>query len=106
MLEHIVFHTIEAERACRVEAKRLQIARHHLHRSNAAGFHRRHETLAAWKRILGSGAPETEPGRIGKVLYAGGARRRDIEDPGTRRRKLQAQPGETLLGGFDPPARF
>ena len=60
MFEHVVFDAVEAERPCRVEAERLQIARHHLHRRHPAGLHRRDETLAAREGIFRSLPPEPE----------------------------------------------
>ena len=99
VLDDLVFDALEGERAGGVEAERLQIASQHLHRGDAAAFHRRHEFGARRERKV-TGAPKPEPRGIGEVLHRRGAGRRDVEDARIMQRVLQAQPGLALLRRF------
>jgi len=104
VFQHVIFHAIEAEGTGRVEPERLEIARDHLHGSNAARLHGRDETLATWEGVFGALSPETETRGIGEVVHARGTRGRDVEDAGTGCCQLQPQARKALLGGLDPPA--
>ena len=95
MLDDLVFDALERQGARGVKPERLQITSQHLHRGDAAAFHRRHEIGAGRKRKV-TGAPEPEPRRIGKVLNRRGAGRRDVEDARVIQGVLQAQACLTL----------
>ena len=64
MLDDLVFDALERQGARGVKPERLQITGQHLHRGDAAAFHRRHEIGAGRERKV-TGAPEPEPSGIG-----------------------------------------
>ena len=99
VLDDLVFDPLEGERAGGVETERLQVAGQHLHRGDAAPFHRRHEFGPRRKRKI-TGAPEAKPRCIGEVLHGRGARGRDVEDARVIQRMLKAEPGLALLRRF------
>src|SRR3546814_11608476 len=59
MLEKFIFDAVERERARRVEAERLQIARQHLHGRDSAILDRRDKFAARREGKVGA-APEAE----------------------------------------------
>ena len=83
------------QRAGLVEAERLEIARDHFHRGDAARFHRRHEIGPVFEGGP-SASPEAEALGVGEAGDRGGARGRDIQDAGIRQCVLQAQSGAAL----------
>jgi hypothetical protein len=95
VVEALVFDAVVAEAAGGVAAKRLHVARHQLHRRQAAVLDFADELVAALER--GAVAPEPEPLGIGEVLDLGGAGRRQVDDPGVGEPRLQLQPGKRLL---------
>ena len=98
VLDQLIFDALIGERPRGIEAERLQVARQHLHRRDAAGLDRLDELGARGEgEILA--APQAEPLGIGEIVDRGRAGRRDIEDAGIRQRVLQAQPGAALLRG-------
>ena len=96
VLDDLVLDALERQRARGIEAERLQIARQHLHRGDAAAFHRGDELGAGRERKI-TGAPEAEPGGIGEVLHRRRAGRRDVEDARIGQCVLQAQTRLALL---------
>lgn len=96
MFDQLVFDAVIGERAGRVEAKRPQIAREHFHRRDAAIVHCLDEFGAIGEgEILA--APQAEPLGIGEIVDGGRTRRRDVDDPGVRKRVLEPQPRTSLL---------
>ena len=83
MFDQLVFDAFIGERAGRIEAERLQIARQHLHRRDAAVLDRLDELGAGGKRKV-LAAPETKPLGIGEVMNRGGAGGRDVDHAGVR----------------------
>ena len=90
VLDKLVFDAVVGERAGRIEAERLQIARQHFHRGDAAGLDRLDELRPRGERKV-LAAPQAEPLRIGEIVNRGGAGRRHIDDARIRQRVLQAQ---------------
>jgi hypothetical protein len=100
MLDQLVFHAVEGQRAGGVEAERAQVAGQHLHRRDAAGLDRLDELGARGEgEVLA--APEPEPLRIGEIVDGGRAGGGDVNDAGVRKRMLEAQAGAALLRGGD-----
>src|SRR3546814_5331352 len=66
MLEKFIFDAVERERARRVEAERLQIARQHLHGRDSAILDRRDKFAARREGKVGA-APEAEALCISEV---------------------------------------
>ena len=98
VLEQLVFDAVKGERAGGVEAERLEVARQHLHRRDAAGLDRLDELGAGGEREIFA-APEAEPLGIGEIVDRRGAGRRDIDDARVRQGMLQAQARPALLRG-------
>ena len=98
MLDQLVFDALVGERARRIETERLEIARQHLHRRDAAGLDRLDELGAGGEREI-LAAPEAEPLGVGEIVDRGGAGRRDIDDAGVRQGMLEAQARAALLRG-------
>ena len=69
VLDHLVGDAVIAERPRGIEAERLEIAREHFHRRDAAGFDRLDEFRARGEGEIRA-APEAEPLGIGEVLDA------------------------------------
>ena len=98
VLDQLIFDALVAERAGRIEAERLHVARQDLHGRDAAGLDRLDELGPRGEgEILA--APEAEPLGIGEIVDGGGAGRRDIDDARVRQRVLKAKPGTALLRG-------
>ena len=90
VLDQLVLDAVVGERAGRIEAERLEIARQHFHGGDAAGLDRRDELGARGEgKVLA--APEAEALGIGEIVDRGGAGRRDIDDAGVGQGVLQAQ---------------
>ena len=87
-----------------VEAQGLQVPGDHLHGGDAARLHRRHEVPPPLEGRLAC-APETQPYRVGESGHGGGARGRDVEDPGAWERVLEPETRPSLGGGFHLAAR-
>ena len=104
MLQDIDLDAVIAERAGLVEAERLEIARNHLHRRHAAGFHGDYKVRALFEGGL-SASPEAEALGISKAGNGSGPGRRDIHDPGIGQCMLEPQSGAALLRGRDLSAR-
>ena len=100
MFEGLDLDPVIGERPGLVEAEGLQVARNHLHRRDAAGFHRGDELDPGLERRL-AGGPEPEPAGIGEAGDGGGAGRRDIGDARVGQRVLEPEPGAALLGRLD-----
>src|SRR3546814_17221106 len=73
-----------------LETERLEVARNHLHRRDAARLHGGDEVGARSEGEV-AGAPEAKPGGIGEVAHRGGAGRGDVDDAGVGQRILQPQ---------------
>src|SRR3546814_18650177 len=78
MLEKFIFDAVERERARRVEAERLQIARQHLHGRDSAILDRRDKFAARREGKVGA-APEAEALCISEVLDGRRAGRGNID---------------------------
>ena len=90
VLDQFVFDALVAERARRIEAEGLEVARQHFHRRDAAGLDGFDELGPRGEgKILA--APEAEALGIGEIVNGGGAGRRDIDDARIRQRVLEAQ---------------
>jgi hypothetical protein len=100
VLDQLVFHAVEGERAGGVEAERAQVARQHLHRRDTAGFDRFDKFGPGREREI-LAAPEAETLSISEIVDGGGAGRRDVGDAGVRERVLETKPGAALLRGGD-----
>ena len=98
MLDQLVFDAFVGERAGRVEAERLEIARQHLHRRDAAILDRLDELGAGGEREV-LAAPETEALGIGEVVDRGGAGGGDVDHAGVRQGMLEPQARASLLRG-------
>lgn len=98
VLERLIFDAGEAQRPGSVKAHGLQVARDDLHRGNAPFVHRRHEGVPVGKGSARS--PETETRSVAEIGGVGGAGRGQIEDAGTRKRVLEADAGQPLLGSL------
>src|SRR3546814_19180069 len=96
MLEKFIFDAVERERARRVEAERLQIARQHLHGRDSAILDRRDKFAARREGKVGA-APEAEALCISEVLDGRRAGRGHIDDAGIWERVLTPTPGTSLL---------
>src|SRR5882724_2885421 len=96
VFEQFVFDALIGERAGRVEAERLEIARQHLHCGDAALLDRLDKFGTRGKREV-LAAPETEALGISEIVYRGGARRRDIDHAGIRQGMLEPKPRASLL---------
>src|SRR3546814_10820919 len=81
-----------------LETERLEVARNHLHRRDAARLHGGDEVGARSEGEV-AGAPEAKPGGIGEVAHRGGAGRGDVDDAGVGQRILQPQACPPLLRG-------
>ena len=105
VLDQLVLDALVGQRAGGVEAERLEIARQHLHRRDAAGLDRLDELGARGEREI-LAAPQAEPLGIGEIVDGGGAGRRDVDDARVGQRVLQPQAGAALLrGGLTRRAR-
>ena len=98
VLHQIILDGLIAERACRIEAERAQIARQHLHGRDAAGLDRLDKLGAGGEREV-LATPKAKPLRIGEIVNRSGAGRRNVHDARVRQRVLQAQTGAPLLRG-------
>ena len=98
VLDQLVFDALVGERAGRIEAERLEIARQHLHRRDAALLDRLDELGAGGEREIVA-APQAEPLGIGEIVHGGGAGRRDVDDAGIRQGVLEPQARAALLRG-------
>ena len=96
VLDELVFDALVGERARGIEAERLEVARQHLHRRDAAGLDRLDELGAGGEREV-LAAPQAEPLGIGEIVDRGGAGRRDVDDAGIRQRVLEPQARAALL---------
>ena len=96
MLDQFIFDAFVGQRAGRIEAERLQIARQHFHRRDAARFDCLDELAARRERKV-LAAPQPEALGVGEIMNRGGAGRRDIDDARVRQRMLQPKPGAALL---------
>ncbi len=93
--QDLIFDAGEAERPRGVEAERLQVAGHQLHRRDAALADARNELLTVAKGRFR--APEPEPHGISEVVDVGRARGRGIEDAGAGQVVLEQHAGNALL---------
>ena len=98
VLDKLVFDALVGQRARRVEAERLEIARQHLHGRDAALLDRLDELGPRGEREVVA-APEAEALGIGEIVHRGGAGRRDIDDAGIRQGVLEPQARAPLLRG-------
>ena len=98
MLDQLVFDALVGERAGGIETERLEVARQHLHRRDAAGLDRLDELGAGGEREI-LAAPQSEALGIGEIVDRGGAGRRDVDDARVRQGMLQAKPRAALLRG-------
>src|SRR3546814_13052797 len=81
-----------------LETERLEVARNHLHRRDAARLHGGDEVGARSEGEV-AGAPEAKPGGIGEVAHRGGAGRGDVDDAGVGQRILQPKACPPRLRG-------
>ena len=100
VFEGLDLDAVIGERPGLVEAEGLEVARDHLHRGDAAGFHGGDKFDAGLERRL-AGGPEPEPAGIGEAGDGGGAGGRDIGDARIGQRILKPQAGAALLGRLD-----
>ena len=100
VFEGLDLDSVIGERPGLVEAEGLEVASDHLHRGDAAGFHRSDEFDAGLERRL-AGGPEPEPAGIGEAGDGGGAGGGHIGDARVRQRVLEPEPGAALLGRLD-----
>ena len=98
VLDQLVFDALVGERARGIEAERLEVARQHLHRGDAAILDRLDELGAGGEREI-LAAPEAEPLGVGEIVDRGGAGRGDIDDAGVRQGVLEPQARAALLRG-------
>ena len=96
MFEHLVFHAVEGQRARRIKAERLQVARQHLHRRDPAVLDRRDELAARGEREI-LAAPQSEPLGVGEILHGGRAGGGNIDDASIGQRVLEPKSGAALL---------
>ena len=96
VFEDVDLDPVVGERAGLVEAERLQIARDHLHRGDAARLHGGDEVGAFLEWRL-AGGPDAEPAGIGQSRKRRCAGRGDIGDARIRQRVLETQAGAALL---------
>ena len=83
MLDQLILDAFVGQRARRIEAERLEVARQHLHGRDAAVLDRLDELGARGEREV-LATPQAEPLGIGEVVDRGGAGRRDVDDAGVR----------------------
>src|SRR3546814_14517143 len=100
MLEKFIFDAVERERARRVEAERLQIARQHLHGRDSAILDRRDKFAARRAGKVGA-APEAEALCISEVLDGRRAGRGLLADAGIWVRALKPHHGPYLPRRLD-----
>ena len=98
MLQHLDFDARRKRGRGTIESQRLQVARQHFHRRDAARLHGGDEILPRREGHVGP-APQAKPRRIGEIGNRRRARRRDIEDAGVGQGVLQPQAGASLLRG-------
>ena len=96
MLERLIFDPGEAECAGRVETHGLGVARHDLHRRDAALLHCRKESVSVPEG--GAWPPQAEPRGVAQIFRLGRSGRGDIDNPGARQRDLQPDAGKALFG--------
>ena len=96
MFDDLDLDALIRQRARDIEPERFQIARQHLHGGDAARLDGG-DKIGAVREGKIRAAPKPKALRIGKVLYAGGARRRDIDDRAPAESMLQSQSGPALL---------
>ena len=107
MLDQLVFDAFVGERARRVETERLEVARQHLHRRDAAVLDRLDELAARRERKV-LAAPEPEALGVGEIMDRGSAGRRDIDDARVRQgicSPIRRGPAATQLGRRARPFR-
>lgn len=88
MLKEVDLDAVIGERARRVEAERLEVARQHLHGGDAAFVHGRDELGTRRERKI-IAAPKSQALRVAEVLDGRGSRRRHIDDAGIGQGVLQ-----------------
>ena len=98
VLDQLVLDAFVGERAGRIEAERLEIARQHLHRRDAAVLDRLDEFGARGERKI-LAAPQAQPLGIGEIVDRRGAGRGDVDDAGVRQGVLKPQARAPLLRG-------
>ena len=98
VLDQLVFDALVGERARRVETERLEVARQHLHRRDAALLDRLDEFGAGGEREI-LAAPQSETLGVGEVVDRGGAGRGDVDHAGVRQGVLEPQARAALLRG-------
>jgi len=96
VLDQLILDAFVGQRPRRVETERLEVARQHLHRRDAARLDRLDELAACRERKV-LAAPEPEALGVSEVMNRGGAGRRDVDDARVRQSMLQPKPGATLL---------
>ena len=96
MLDQLILDAFVGQRPRRIETERLEVARQHLHRRDAARLDRLDELAARRERKV-LAAPQPEALGVGEVMNRGGAGRRDIDDARVRQGMLKAKPRAALL---------
>ena len=102
VFDQLVFDAFVGERTGRIEAERLEIARQHLHRGDAAVLDRLDELGACGERKI-LAAPQAQTLGIGEIVDRGGAGRGDINDAGVRQRVLEPRPARPCCDGAWSP---
>ena len=98
VLDQLVFDALVGERAGGIEAERLEVARQHLHRRDAAVLDRLDELGARREREI-LAAPEAEALGVGEIVDRGRAGRGDVDHAGVRQGVLEPQARAPLLRG-------
>ena len=98
VLQHLDLDPGVGQRARRIEAERLEIARQHLHGGDAASLHRRNKVLPRREGHVGR-APEPQARGVGEIGDGRRPGRRDIEDASVGQGVLQPQARPALLRG-------
>ena len=97
VLDQLVLDAFVGQRARRIEAERLEVARQHLHCRDATFLDRLDELGAGGEREV-LATPQAEPLGIGEIVHGGGARRGDVDDAGIRQCVLEPQAPRALAG--------
>ena len=96
MLDELVFDALVGERAGGIEAERLEIARQHLHRRDAAVLDRLDEFGPGGEREV-LAAPEPEPLGVGEIVDGRGPGGGDVDHAGVGQRMLKPEARASLL---------
>src|SRR5712664_2141444 len=96
VFDQFVFDTLVGERARGIKAERLEVARQHLHRRDAALLNRLDKSGTRRKREIVA-TPQAEALGIGEIVHRRGAGCRNIHNAGIRQGMLEPKARASLL---------